>query len=205
MPSEDGRNCRSSDGHKIYGRVNQSVNSPIYLTKVERREEGEEGSARTLCSGLPLQVARQKRRARRAHARQPRTTFSSLFPLPLKKAVCFRYGSHSRSAVRGAPTRANHALISLPSSLKKSSGLPLRVARQKRRARRAHARQPRTTFSSLFPLPLKKSSGLPLRVACARRAHARQPRTTFSSLFPLPLKKAVCFRYVQPQAQKRNE
>ena len=46
----------------------------------------------------------------RAQARQPRTALSSLLPIP-------HYGSHGDSAVRGAPKRASHALLSPPSSL----------------------------------------------------------------------------------------
>ena len=46
----------------------------------------------------------------RAQARQPRTIFSSLLPIP-------HYGSRGNPAVRGAPKRASHALPSPPSSL----------------------------------------------------------------------------------------
>ena len=45
----------------------------------------------------------------------------------------------------------------------------------------AHARQPRTTFSSL--LPWENIYGRTAELPCGR-AHARQPRTTFSSLLP---------------------
>ena len=47
-----------------------------------KREEGREGSAWPLCSGLPLWIARRSCRARRAQARQPRTTLSSLLSTP---------------------------------------------------------------------------------------------------------------------------
>ena len=106
------------------------------LPKVGSREKGEEGSAWTLCSGLPLSAPKRASHAlhslsssllptlqarpsapathcipfphpfslpyRRAQARQPRTAFSFLFPSPY---------------LTGAPNRASHALLSLPSSL----------------------------------------------------------------------------------------
>ena len=72
-------------------------------------------------------VARRFCRARRARARHPCTPLYLLLPLPLKKAVCYRYRSHGDSAVRGAPS-THSPLSSSPSSLEKSSVLPLSAA-----------------------------------------------------------------------------
>ena len=57
---------------------------------------------------------------------------------------------------------------------------------------RAHARHPRTAFSSLLPIPYGKLAfvvhpllnGRTADLPCGR-AHARHPRTAFSSLFPM--------------------
>ena len=73
-------------------------------------------------------------RARRAHARQPRTTFFSLLPIPyftqwasvghgrcraLQRTERVLHRDRAASAVRGAPTRASHALFPSPYFLKK--------------------------------------------------------------------------------------
>ena len=145
---------------------------------VGKREKRGGRSAWTLCSGLPLWIARQKRRAipvcesysvlycaapavrslcvnptlsstarhppREARPCAP-ATHSPLLPSPYSLlngstllffkgrgkrgegevrghfAVGFRYGSHGRSAVRGALKRASHALPSPPFSLLSTS------------------------------------------------------------------------------------
>ncbi len=128
----------------------------IISLMVGKREKRGGRSAWTLCSGLPLWIARQNRRA-----------------IPVCESYSVLYCA--APAARGAPKRASHALPSPPFSLLSTqrkhtaffqgkrekrggrsawtlcSGLPLWIARQKRRARRAHARQPRTTLSSLLP------------------------------------------------------
>ena len=114
---------------------------------IGNREKKVEGSAWSLCSGLPLSTAgaarledkkTHRRRAAesprgRAQARQPRTTFSSLLstlylPHSWFKNV-FRVfrgfrgflpptsGDARRNRRAGAPKRANHALPSPPFSL----------------------------------------------------------------------------------------
>ena len=147
--------------------------------KVGSREKGGEGSAWTLCSGRPLSAPKRASHAllsppsspiptlqarpsapathcflfphpfslpyKRAQALQPRTAFSSLIPSPY---------------LTGAPKRASHALLSLP-----SSPIPTLQARPSAPA----------THCFLFPLPFS----LPYR-----RVQARQPRTAFSSLIP---------------------
>ena len=122
----------------------------IFL-KVGSREEGEEGSAWPLCSGLPLSAAD----AAQVENRE------------------FTYGTHGGIAVRGAPKRAIHALLPPFFSLiptkrrcREDRGqrrIIIWDARRNCRARRAQARQPRTFppfFSllstlhcSLIPLP----------------------------------------------------
>ena len=70
----------------------------IISLMVGKREKRGGRSAWTLCSGLPLWIARRVPRSRgqsRIHTQ----------------------GSHGASAVRGAPTRASHALPSPPFSL----------------------------------------------------------------------------------------
>ena len=115
-------------------------------------------------------IARRFCRARRARARQPRTTFFALFPLPLKKAGASVIG---RTAILPCEARprapaTHYILLPSPSSLEKSCVLPLSaaggragrgqggfhtgIARRFCRARRAHARQPRTTFYILLPI-----------------------------------------------------
>ena len=114
---------------------------------IGNREKKVEGSAWSLCSGLPLSAAgaarledkkTHRRRAAesprgRAQARQPRTTFSSLLstlylPHSWFKNVfrVFRVfrgfptsasGDARRNRRAGAPKRANHALPSPHSSL----------------------------------------------------------------------------------------
>ena len=112
---------------------------------IGNREKKVEGSAWSLCSGLPLSAAgaarledkkTHRRRAAesprgRAQARQPRTTFLSLLSTcPIRGSkmlfVCFvlfvvslppTSGDVRRNRRAGAPKRANHALPSPPFSL----------------------------------------------------------------------------------------
>ena len=127
------------------------------MQKVGKREKGEEGSAWPLCSGLPLSAAG----AAQVEVREG-----------------FTQGLHGDSAVRARPRAptTHSPLPSSPSSLEKSSVRPLSaagaapgrgrrragrgqrrihtgIARRFCRARRAHARQPRTTFFPLLPSP----------------------------------------------------
>ncbi len=137
-------------------------------------------------------TARQKCRARRAQARHPRTFPSPLLPPPYHNAVgirrawhppCSRFPVfisllallHGRSAVRGAPKRAIHALFPPLFSLLPTTMQWASVEHGIRHARRAQARQPRTTFSPLLPT---------LYFPYFWKPTAKCPRTTFSFLLP---------------------
>ena len=109
-----------------------------------KREKRGGRSAWTLCSGLSLWIARQKRRARRAQARQPRTTlFSHLPTLYSTEAHCI-VATHypllpsPYSLLNGSPLQSGHALPSPPFSLLSTQRKPT-------------AKWPRTALSSLLP------------------------------------------------------
>ncbi len=116
----------------------------IISLMVGKREKRGGRSAWTLCSGLPLWIARQNRRARRAQARQPRTTlFSHLPTLYSTEAHCI-VATHypllpsPYSLLNGSPLHSGHALPSPPFSLLSTQRKPT-------------AKWPRTTLSSLLP------------------------------------------------------
>ena len=128
--------------------------------KVESREEEGGRSAWSLCSGLPLRLAR---------ARQPRTTLLFLLPSPY---------------LPGAHERASHALPSyffslLPTFQARTSApathCPLFPSPFSLPSRLARARQPRTALSSLLPSPYLAGSP-------ERASHELFP--TFFSLLP---------------------
>ena len=95
------------------------------------------------------------------------------------------------SAVRGAPTRAIHALPSYPSSLLPTLEAHCKVA--------THYLLIPPPYSLLYAVSVRRARQMPClaedregftqgsRGICrARRAHARHPRTTFLSLLPSP-------------------
>ena len=163
----------------------------VGFQQVGRREKGGEGSAWTLCSGLPKVESREKREEGSAW------TLCSGLPL-------------------SAPKRASHALLSLPFSLPYRRA----QARQPRTAffsliPNLYFTSAPATHCFLFPhpqsLPYKRAShallsppSSPIPTLQARpsapathcflfphpfslpyrRAQARQPRTAFSSLIP---------------------
>ena len=96
----------------------------IISLMVGKREKRGGRSAWTLCSGLPLWIARQKRRARRAQARQPRTTLSSLLPT--------LYSTEAHCIVA-----THYPLLPSPYSLLNGSTLLFQGKREKRGGRSA--------------------------------------------------------------------
>ncbi len=149
--------------------------------KVESREEEGGRSAWSLCSGLPLRLAR---------ARQPRTTLLFLLPSPY---------------LPGAHERASHALPSLPFSLlptfkarpsAPATHYPLLPSPFSLPCRLARARQPRTFPYLLLPSPyfgspLHSGQALPsyplsllptLEAHCIVATHFSLPSSPFSLL-----------------------
>ena len=132
-----------------------------WASKVESREERVEGSAWTLCSGRQkwgggrrehIRGARRKRRARRAQARHPRTSF-----FPMKKL----FVSHSCPFV----VLLFHTFVYFVYFVVHSL-LNVRAAEATRG--RAQARHPRTTFFSLLPSPYftENKRVVPSSVSC---------------------------------------
>ena len=140
----------------------------VGFQQVGRREKGGEGSAWTLCSGLPKVESREKREEGSAW------TLCSGLPL-------------------SAPKRASHALLSLPFSLPYRRA----QARQPRTAffsliPNLYFTSAPATHCFLFPhpqsLPYKRASHALLSPPSSPipTLQARQPRTAFSSLIPNP-------------------
>ena len=135
----------------------------------------------TLCYPY-FRIARQNRRARRAQARQPRTTF---FFLPSAIPTFNGRPLHSVHALLSSfypllslLSTVAHCIVSTHYFLLSTLCYPyFRIARQNRRARRAQARQPRTTFSFLLPTltllyPHISHGRIAVRGALKRASHA---------------------------------